>query len=510
MLQNHRTTRVGLGALITTLTFFPLALQAGDDDPAVTAQPRLVEWWFQRHAEKIGEMNKRDIDLLMVGDSITHNFEGIGARVWEKYFEPRNAINLGFGGDRTNHVLWRLEHLPKLKKPPRAAVVLIGTNNVCWGSDEPVQAARGVQAVAKKLSALYPDMKTIVLAVFPRRRQADHPHRKEIDELNSYLPALLEDIENVSLLDIGQKFLDEKGHLSEQMMPDTTHPSEKGHEIWAETLDPVLDQLLGARRYRVGLSMYSLRQLFSEGKLDPLDYPKFAKETFGITDIDVWDGGFPKERRDDPEFYKELKKRADAVGSNIFLVMAGVISAKGKNADEHAAEAKRFYAPVEHAVLLGARYVRVFLGAPNDDRDQAIDRSVQVLKPLADFAATKDVTIVIEPGGSKWSTQARFLVAVAEKLDHSACRLMPDFGKLPHGEVYEGTVAMMPHSNVVSAKSHDFDADGNESRFDYARLMSSVKAADFTGIVAIEYEGSELSPVDGVKATQTLLMRHRQ
>ena len=222
----------------------PVFAQSAEKNPAITPQPRVVEWWFKRQAEKIAEMSKGEIDLLMVGDSITNNFDSIGAPVWKKYFEPRKAINLGFGGDRTNHVLWRLDHLPKLKKAPRGAVVLIGTNNICWGSDKPRQAAVGVQAIARKLGKLYPEMKILVLGVFPRRRNLDHPHRKQIIELNSYLPGLLKDLKNVKFLDIGPKFLDDKGFLSKEMMPDTTHPSEKAHEIWAKAIGPELDKML--------------------------------------------------------------------------------------------------------------------------------------------------------------------------------------------------------------------------------------------------------------------------
>jgi len=219
--------------------------QAAKKNHAVIPQCRIVEWWFARHAKNIGQMSKGDIDLLMVGDSITHNFESVGAKVWKKHFEPLKAINLGFGGDRTQHVLWRLDHLPKLKKSPKGAVVLIGTNNICWGSDTPRQAAEGVQAVARKLKDLYGEMKILVLGVFPRRRKLDHPHRKQIIELNSYLPELLKDMKNVTFLDIGAKFLDEKGFLSKEMMPDTTHPSEKGHEIWAKAIEPELKKMLG-------------------------------------------------------------------------------------------------------------------------------------------------------------------------------------------------------------------------------------------------------------------------
>jgi sugar phosphate isomerase/epimerase len=261
--------------------------------------------------------------------------------------------------------------------------------------------------------------------------------------------------------------------------------------------------------YTIGLSMYSLRQLFREGKLHAFDYPRFAKDTFGITDIDVWDGGFPEDRKNDPEFYTQLRKRADAAGSNIFLVMAGAVKASGKTADEHKAEAEKFFAPVDNAVVLGAKYVRVFLKAPDGERDKAIAQSIQVLTPLADYAKTKGITIVIEPGASDWAKKGTFLADLANKMNHPACRLMPDFGKMKNDDPYGGTVAMMPYSDVVSAKSHNFDDAGNEVDFDYARLMKSVKDSGFHGIVAIEYEGSKLPPVEGVRATQTLLQRLR-
>jgi beta-glucosidase len=230
------------------------AVELAKEHPSTAAQVRLASWWFDRHAEKIAEIEKsnnpkdeRKIELLMVGDSITNNFDkkGPGEPVWKKYFTPLNALNLGFGGDRTNHVLWRLEHLPKIKPAPLAASLMIGTNNICWGSDKPKQAAEGIQEITRKLNAMYPKMKILVLGVFPRREQLDHPHRKQIIELNSYLPGLLKDIPNVSFMDIGSEFLDEKGFLSREMMPDTTHPSEKAHEIWAQAITPKLREMMG-------------------------------------------------------------------------------------------------------------------------------------------------------------------------------------------------------------------------------------------------------------------------
>lgn len=256
-MSNRRNLYV-LATIFWMTHVFPLPNVPADDSkptqhPSTSPQPRLASWWIARHAEKMADIEKAndpkqqaEIELLMVGDSITHNFDqgGVGQKVWEKHFLPLNALNLGFGGDRTNHVLWRLDHLPPLKKAPKAASLMIGTNNICWGSDQPKQAADGVQSIAKKLHSMYPEMQILVLGVFPRRRNLDHPHRKQIIELNGYLPDLLKDIPNVTYMDIGEKFLDEKGFLSEDMMPDTTHPSEKGHAIWAEAIVPVLKKLM--------------------------------------------------------------------------------------------------------------------------------------------------------------------------------------------------------------------------------------------------------------------------
>ncbi len=160
--------------------------------------------------------------------------------------------------------------------------------------------------------------------------------------------------------------------------------------------------------YSIGLSMYSLRQLIRDGSLTALDYPAFAKKTFGITEIDVWDGGFPKGKQNDIEFYKELKKRSDAAGTNIFLVMTGAVNANGKTAEERKKSGESYLRQVDYANILGAKFVRVFLKAPNGDRDTAIDHSIEALKPLADYAKSKGVIVVIEPGSSTWAKKGTF------------------------------------------------------------------------------------------------------
>lgn len=260
--------------------------------------------------------------------------------------------------------------------------------------------------------------------------------------------------------------------------------------------------------YTIGLSMYSLRHLFKDGSLKPLDYPAFAKKTFGITEIDIWDGGFPEDKRNDLEFYKELKKRSDAAGTNIFLVMAGAVNATGETAEERKKGGDEFRRYVDQAVILDSKFVRVFLKAPDGGkRKVALTKSIEALTPLADYAKEKGVMLVIEPGASTWARNGHFLAALARQMDHPACRLMPDFGKL--SDPYCGTVAMLPYSESVSAKSWNFDEEGNEKSLSYFRLIRSINDVEYKKIIAIEYEGEKMSPVEGVKATKKLLELHR-
>jgi len=259
--------------------------------------------------------------------------------------------------------------------------------------------------------------------------------------------------------------------------------------------------------YTIGLSMYSLRHLFKDGSLKPLDYPAFAKKTFGITQIDIWDGGFPANKRNDLEFYKELKKRSDAAGTKIFLVMAGAVNATAKTAEERKKGGDEFRRYVDQAVILDSKFVRVFLKAPAEKRSDAIKYSIEALTPLADYAKEKGVKLVIEPGASKWARDGHFLADLAREMDHPACRLMPDFGKL--SDPYCGTIAMLPYSESISAKSWNFDEEGNETRLSYFRLIRSINDTDYKKIIAVEYEGEKMSPVEGVKATKKLLERHR-
>ena len=251
-------------------------------------------------------------------------------------------------------------------------------------------------------------------------------------------------------------------------------------------------------RFTMGLSQYSLRALFKSGELDPLDYPQFSVDQFGIKAIDYWEGGLPKEKLNDMGYLEKIRGRADDAGTDLFLLMTGAVNGGAKDLEGN----KKIVAAIKRAQALGARYLRVFVWAP--DKDVTGTGVIQALKPLSDAAAQHGVTLAIEPGASKLTQGGEYLAKVCAGVNHANCRLMPDFGKL-RGDIYAGTQAMLPYSSVISCKMHSFDAAGNQRDFDYQRLVKIIVDSNYKGILAVEWEGNELAPIPGVLASKQLI-----
>lgn len=204
------------------------------------AVDRKDKGWQNRHAKFLERAKKGDVNVLFLGDSITHAWEGQAA--WKKHFEPLKAANFGISGDRTQHVLWRITEGKELEGiNPKAAVIMIGTNNMSSNSSEEI--ADGVAAIVSTLRKARPDTKILLLGIFPRSPKATDKVRDKIKETNARL-AKLDDGKSVVYLDIGSKFLASDGELTKEIMPDFLHLSPKGYEIWAEAITPPLEKLL--------------------------------------------------------------------------------------------------------------------------------------------------------------------------------------------------------------------------------------------------------------------------
>jgi beta-glucosidase len=199
-------------------------------------------WWLARHEQKLEEA-KRGADVVFLGDSITQGWEGVGRDIWREHFGSRHALNLGFGGDSTQHVLWRLDHGELDNLHPKVVVLLIGTNNARHSEATPEQIAAGVREILQQIHNKAPSARVLLHAIFPRGGNADDPWRKRCEQINRHLPALA-DGERVHFLEIGARFTNADGTISKEIMPDLLHLSARGYAIWAEALKEQLDALL--------------------------------------------------------------------------------------------------------------------------------------------------------------------------------------------------------------------------------------------------------------------------
>ena len=211
--------------------------------------PRKDDWWDARHKKFVEQSKVGNIDVAFIGDSITQGWEGEGKAAWEKHFAPLKAGNYGIGGDQTQHVLWRITEGKELEGiTPKVAVVMIGTNNT--GSNTSKDIAIGVEEIVKELRKQKPEIKVLLLGVFPRagkgtesdKLAANELHRKP-GEINKIL-AKLDDGKRVFYMDINKVFLEDDGGMTKEIMPDFLHLSQKGYDRWAEAITPKLKELL--------------------------------------------------------------------------------------------------------------------------------------------------------------------------------------------------------------------------------------------------------------------------
>jgi lysophospholipase L1-like esterase len=208
--------------------------------------------WPKRHAASVALMKTRQPEIVMVGDSIMHFWggepggDGIRGRdtapeVWDRAFAGRRVVNLGYGWDRTENVLWRLRHGEFEGVSPKVVVVMIGTNNVTLNT--PDEIAAGVTAIVDEIHQRSRASRILLLGIFPRGAKPDAP-RATVDAINQRIAKLDGRDGVVTYLDIGQKFLGPDGSISKDVMYDFLHPSAKGYEIWVEAMKPTLTRLL--------------------------------------------------------------------------------------------------------------------------------------------------------------------------------------------------------------------------------------------------------------------------
>ena len=272
----------------------------------------------------------------------------------------------------------------------------------------------------------------------------------------------------------------------------------------------------GAPFFTISLAQWSLHRTIHEGKLDPLDFPKKAKEDFGITAVEYVNQLF-MDKATDRKYIGELKLRCDDLGVTSVLLMC---DREGDLGDADAAKRKQavenHYKWVEAAKFLGCHSIRVNARGEGS-REEVAKNAAEGLHQLATFAKDYgEMNVIVENHGG-YSSDGTWLSGVMNAVNMPNCGTLPDFGNFcmtrkdnactEEYDRYKGVKELMPYAKGVSAKTHDFDEQGNCVETDYARMLKIVKDAGYNRYIGIEYEGNKLSEDDGIRATLALLKR---
>jgi L-ribulose-5-phosphate 3-epimerase len=268
--------------------------------------------------------------------------------------------------------------------------------------------------------------------------------------------------------------------------------------------------------FKISLAQWSLHRTIRGGELDNRDFAKVSKEQFGIDAIE-YVNQFWKDKAQDAAYVAELKKRAEDLGVKTLLIMCDGEGNLGDSDEGRRTQAvENHYKWVEAAKELGCHSIRV--NAASDRRlsfEEQQKLAADGLRKLSEFAAPHGLNVIVENHGGL-SSNGRWLAGVMKLVDRKNCGTLPDFGNFridqnTEYDRYQGVDELMPFAKAVSAKSHDFDAEGNETATDYFKMMEIVVTKHgYNGYCGIEYEGRRLSEADGIAATKRLLERVRE
>ena len=216
----------------------PVAVTAALPSTAVPEAKQGRDWWMPRHAEKVAQAKTGKAELVMIGDSITHNWEK--QKTYTERFAPYKTLNLGFGGDRTQNVLWRLQNGEIDGIAPKLVTLMIGTNNS--GRDSAPDIALGIETIVAELRQRLPESKIVIFSVFPRNHPRTKGDFEQVKAINKLLPAIA-DNQHVFHVDINQNFLDANGQLRPELFgKDRLHLAGAGYDVWYQALQPILKE----------------------------------------------------------------------------------------------------------------------------------------------------------------------------------------------------------------------------------------------------------------------------
>lgn len=270
--------------------------------------------------------------------------------------------------------------------------------------------------------------------------------------------------------------------------------------------------------FKISLAEWSLhKSLFNAASgITNLDFPRIAKEEFGIDGVEYVNQFF-KDKARDQKYLADLKQRCDDVDVTSVLIM---VDGEGNIGDPDKAKRKQavenHHQWVDAAKYLGCHSIRVNASSGGSYLQQ-VNRAADGLRQLSEYAAKQDINVLVENHGGL-SSNAAWLAVVMERVGMENCGTLPDFGNFnisggdnPQSfDRYMGVQALMPYAKAVSAKTYDFNDEGDETAIDYLKIMQIVMDFGYHGYVGIEYEGSRLDEYAGIRASKTLLERVRE
>jgi sugar phosphate isomerase/epimerase len=265
----------------------------------------------------------------------------------------------------------------------------------------------------------------------------------------------------------------------------------------------------GGAGFKISLAQWSLHKAIFAKKLDNLDFPRTAREQFGIEGVEFVNQFF-KDKAHDSAYLKDLKTRAKDHGVTCVLIMIdgeGDMSAADKEQRTKAVENHKKW--VDAAAALGCHAIRINTGEHYSPTD--VGAVSESCRALTEYGDQHKIGVICENHGGP-SSNPDALIALMKAVNHPNFGTLPDFGNFPKAadgkykiDVYDAIARMMPYAKGVSAKSYDFDEQGRETSLDYPRIMKIVTGAGYHGWVGIEYEGGRLGEPEGIKATKKLL-----
>jgi sugar phosphate isomerase/epimerase len=269
--------------------------------------------------------------------------------------------------------------------------------------------------------------------------------------------------------------------------------------------------------FKISLAEWSLHRTLYSGKLDHLDFCKVAKNDFELDAVEYVNSFF-FDKAQDQSYLKEMKQRADDLGVKSLLIMCdneGNLGDPDPVARMKAVE--NHYKWIDAGKYLGCHSIRV--NAQSEGTyDEQMKLAADGLNRLTEYGAINNINVIVENHGGL-SSNGKWLSSVIEMVNHPHCGTLPDFGNFYLGtwedkgddwyDRYLGMEELIHYAKAVSAKSHNFNADGTEKDTDYYKMMKLVLNAGYHGYVGIEYEGNELDEMAGIQATKDLLEKVR-